>query len=359
MKTNFGNKFKKENEKEENKHHQKEKNKKYSYSTIEEKKDNYYLINGLISGIIKKNKGNKIFLNLMIFIIFFDISKSNITNTNETKYSYITMKIPYGTDYHKVYSDLQGKSGCSFTEPDEVYINGTQVNNQPRQYFKNEENFVELIWKKPITSCHCMFRDCGNILEMDLTYFNTSQVENMIEMFRDCKKLKSLNLSNFHTSKVKNMANMFMECNSLEYIDLSNLDTSQTDNFGHMFYICKSLLSLDLTHFDTSKVSYFDYMFNGCEKLTSINLSNFKTFSAKNMQYMFYGCKELKYLDLSNFDTSNVGLMSSMFNGCESLEYLNISNFQTNSSTTLFQESIHFRNLYNFNLNIRKVQSTG
>ena len=145
MKNNFGNKSKKNNEKEENKHHQKEKNKKYSYSTIQEKKDNYYLKNGLISDIIKKNKRKKIFLNLMIFIIFFDSSKSNKTNTNKTIYSYITMKIPFGKDYHKIYSDLQGKSGCNFTVPDEVYINGTLANNQPRQYFTNEKNFVELI----------------------------------------------------------------------------------------------------------------------------------------------------------------------------------------------------------------------
>ena len=52
-----------------------------------------------------------------------------------------------------------------------------------------------------------MFRDCGNILEMDFIHFNISQVEDMVDMFRDCKKLKSLNLSNFNTSKVKNMAN--------------------------------------------------------------------------------------------------------------------------------------------------------
>ena len=122
MKNKFENKSKKDIEKEEKKHHQEEKNKKYSCFSLEDKKDNYNLKDRLILSIIKKSKGKKIFLNLMILLIFLDISKSEITNINEPIYSYIILKLPFEANYYKVYSDLQGKKGCSFTEPDEVYI---------------------------------------------------------------------------------------------------------------------------------------------------------------------------------------------------------------------------------------------
>ena len=333
MKNKFENKSKKDIEKEENKYHQEEKNKKYSYSTIEKKKDNYWLRDRLILSIIGKNKIKKIFLNLMIFIIFLDFSKSDITNTNESIYSYITMKLPYSTGYLKVYSDLQGKSGCSFTKPDEVYINGSQVNNQPRQYFKNEENFVELVWKKPITSCRCMFRDCGNVLEMDLTHFDTSEVIYFDHMFYGCEKLTSINLSNFNTSSTINMQYMFYGCKKLRYLDLSNFDTSNVELMSSMFNGCESLEYLDISNFQTNSTTHFGHMFYNCRALLSLDLSNFIIINSLYMDNMFYGCGNLTSLNLSNFETPNILDYTNMFNGCSSLKILDISNFDTSGIT--------------------------
>ena len=42
-----------------------------------------------------------------------------------------------------------------------------------------------------------MFNHCENLESIDLTFFNTINVENMKYMFNSCKNLRNLNLSNF------------------------------------------------------------------------------------------------------------------------------------------------------------------
>ncbi len=44
---------------------------------------------------------------------------------------------------------------------------------------------------------------------------------NMSYMFNECSSLTSLNLSNFNTNNVNNMNNMFYNCSSFTYLNLS------------------------------------------------------------------------------------------------------------------------------------------
>ena len=46
----------------------------------------------------------------------------------------------------------------------------------------------------------------------------------MANMFYGCNASVSINLSNFETSNVQNMENMFYGCYSLNFVDLSNFD---------------------------------------------------------------------------------------------------------------------------------------
>ncbi len=175
-----------------------------------------------------------------------------------------------------------------------------------------------------------------DIISIDLSDFNTSNVTNMNNMFYKCESLKLLNLSNFDTSKVTNMGGMFWGCNALTSVDLSNFDTSNVYKMSHMFYLCESIESLDLSSFNTLKVMYMDNMFDSCKVLTKLDLSNFKTSNVTDMSVMFYGCQALTELDLSNFDTSKARDMMYMFRGCKSLESLNISSFNTSNVTDMY-----------------------
>ena len=132
--------------------------------------------------------------------------------------------------------------------------------------------------------------------------YNEQKIKNIVE----------LDLSNFDTSKVTNMQFMFSGMSSLTSLDLSNFDTSQVKYMNYMFSYMSSLTTLDLSNFDTSQVAYMNSMFSGTS-LTSLNLSNFDTSKVMKMSNMFFNMRNLTSLNLTNFNTSKVTDMEDMF----------------------------------------------
>ncbi|HAO6013688.1 TPA: BspA family leucine-rich repeat surface protein [Listeria monocytogenes] len=180
-----------------------------------------------------------------------------------------------------------------------------------------------------------MFKNCSNLMEVDLSGLDTSAVTTMWDMFDSCRALEELDVSHFDTSSVTNMSYMFYDNRNLEVLDVSNLDTSSVTNIYAMFENCTSLEELDVSNFDTSSVTSMYRVFNGCEKLKKLDVSNFDTSSATAMVQMFRNCSALEKLDVSNFNTSLVTDMRAMFAGCTSLEALDVSNFDTSSVTNM------------------------
>ncbi|HAO5785519.1 TPA: BspA family leucine-rich repeat surface protein [Listeria monocytogenes] len=180
-----------------------------------------------------------------------------------------------------------------------------------------------------------MFKNCSNLMEVDLSGLDTSAVTTMWDMFNSCRELEELDVSHFDTSSVTNMSYMFYDNRNLEVLDVSNLDTSSVTNMYAMFEDCTSLEELDVSNFDTSSVTDMYRVFNGCEKMKKLDVSNFDTSSATAMVQMFRNCSALEKLDVSNFNTSLVTDMRAMFAGCTSLEALDVSNFDTSSVTNM------------------------
>ena len=177
--------------------------------------------------------------------------------------------------------------------------------------------------------------------EIDLSFFNTSNVTNMSSMFGGCSSLTNLNLRSFNTSNVTNMSSMFGGCSSLTSLDLSSFNTSKVTNMRYMFNGCSSLTSLDLSSFNTSNVTDMSGMFYSCSSLTSLNLNSFNTSNVTDMDSMFYYCSSLISLDLSSFNTSNVTNMGYMFSSCSKLQtQINIMNAGTNIYSFMFESAL-------------------
>jgi len=70
------------------------------------------------------------------------------------------------------------------------------------------------------------------------------------------------------------MTRMFYGCNQLKYIDLSNFDTSNVEDMNGMFDNCTSLEFLDISNFKVSKVNCMESMFNEVNKLKYISIYN-------------------------------------------------------------------------------------
>ena len=234
------------------------------------------------------------------------------------------------SDYEiKLWLDPTDKTAYYYTEPEKVYLN---TDSREMFYSKYNEQKIK------------------NILELDLSNFDTSKVTNMETMFYGLSSLTTLNLSNFDTSKVTNMETMFYGLSSLTTLNLSNFDTSKVTNMGGMFAYMSNLTSLNLSNFDTSKVKYMNGMFYGMSNPTSLDLSNFNTSKVMRMDEMFHGMSSLTFLNLSSFDTSQVTDMLGMFRGMSNLTTLNLSNFDTSKVTNMINMFYGMSNLITLNL---------
>ena len=114
-----------------------------------------------------------------------------------------------------------------YIDPIEVYVNNTiQESCQKVCNLPNEYNDIKLIFDDNINSCIEMFYGLNNILSIDLSNFDFSQVINMKSMFKNCENLENINFGNINTSNVRDMISLFENCKNLESINVSNFDTS-------------------------------------------------------------------------------------------------------------------------------------
>lgn len=84
------------------------------------------------------------------------------------------------------------------------------------------------------------FRLLGTI--NNLKYLNTSEVVSMKSMFENCKYLRSLDLSSFDTKNVEDMSCMFKGCERLETIYVGDgFDVNNVRYSDNMFKNCKNI----------------------------------------------------------------------------------------------------------------------
>ena len=197
-------------------------------------------------------------------------------------------------------------------------------------YFSSNGKYkIEIIIKNNIYKLNSFFENIENLISLDLTNLDTSNVEDFNHMFSGCKNLEKIKgIEKINTCKVVNMSYMFYNCYHLEYLDLSNFSTANVKEMNHMFSRCVNLGEIKgINNFNTKNVINMSFMFEQCLGLKYLDLSNFDISNVDNMSYMFYRCIRLKYLDISNFSLSNKINKYNMFNGCNELENLKILNF--------------------------------
>ena len=218
----------------------------------------------------------------------------------------------------------------------QIEINNMQI---PFSYFykfpQTGRYTIKYTFINNLKKANYMFSECYNIINIDLSKFNTKEVDDMSCMFANCCSLQNINLSNINTDNVIDMGCMFYDCNNLTNIDLSSFNTKNVKNMGCMFKGCSSLTRIDLSNFNTDNLIDMGCMFKGCTSLTEINLSNFNTRNVINLMGLFQDCNKLTELNLSNFNTKNTTNMNSIFKKCKSLTKIDISNFDSKNVTDM------------------------
>ena len=140
---------------------------------------------------------------LILTDFFIPIFQKNKFNIIELNYSNITLKIK-GTGSKKIFHDENAFFNSRYY-PGQIYANKRIYSVQPTIDLDQEVNVVELIWYSNIEKCDYMFYQCRNIIEIDLSHFDSSEVVSMNRMFYECSSLTSINLSNLNTEKVTDM----------------------------------------------------------------------------------------------------------------------------------------------------------
>ncbi len=109
---------------------------------------------------------------------------------------------------------------------------------------------------------------------------------------------------------------LFCDFTNMTKIDLSSFNTSNVNTMRNMFNNCSSLTSLDLSHFDTINVTSVYGMFCKCKSLTNLNLSNFGTSNVTDMSFMFCNSSNLQMIKVGGLWTTANVTMTAMFRDC-------------------------------------------
>ena len=251
---------------------------------------------------VNSNKNNKIIGEISISV--FDIKeRTQIINSFEN--------VKELNNYKNKENDWKYENKKEIEDNIQIRINDEIKNFRYYYRFKKQGTYkIEYIFKNPLTKTNHMFFGCKNIIKLDFSNFDTSQVTNMSNMFYNCNSLKKINLANFNTENVDNMSYMFSFCNSLLNLNLSFFNTQNVTDMSYMFIDCNSLLNLDLSNFNTENVVNMGYMFSGNRKLTDLNLSNFNTQNTNSItDDMFYDCN----LKKKNVITSDEKILKELF----------------------------------------------
>ena len=208
-----------------------------------------------------------------------------------------------------------------------------------------------------VTNARGMFSGCKSLTSLDLSGWDTSNILNVFNtdyngsgMFENCENLVDLKLpKNFITSKVTDIRRMFKGCKSLTSLDLSGWDTSNIELMNNLFENC-GIKIIDLSNWDFSKLTIrnqqFGWMFYTakCETIILPNIKKYKNLDKcafryiTNLKYfyanelvnsnvfdidgLFSGDSNLISVDMTDWDFSNITKAASMFYNCSSLTTL-------------------------------------
>ena len=117
-----------------------------------------------------------------------------------------------------------------------IFINQKKKDSVNYFFDLNESlNVVKLVWNNKLNQMKDMFRDCPDILEIDFSEFDASEVSHMNGIFYGCTSLASVNFDNINSSQFIYLGGMFINCSSLTSVNLTNFVNSKPKTLRNMF----------------------------------------------------------------------------------------------------------------------------
>ena len=157
----------------------------------------------------------------------------------------------WSEDSKNEYLESKNVNEKLFEENIDIFVDSKKINFKYK-IKESKEIKVKFKFKKLLTNASFMFCDCSSLISIDLSSFNTTNVNDMSNMFGGCSSLKSIDLSSFDSTNVNKMSYIFCGCSSLKSINLFSFNTTNVNNMSNMFDSCYALKSIDLSSFNTT-----------------------------------------------------------------------------------------------------------
>ena len=151
--------------------------------------------------------------------------------------------------------------------------------------YHNNNSFIDLtdLDISELDDLSGVFARLNKVEVVDISGWDTSNVTTMENMFCFCDKLKNIiGIENLDVSKLKNANSMFYMCENLVELDLTNWNTTSLENMSFMFYNCSNLKIIkNIENWQLPNIKSVRQMFYKCAKL-DVDLSNWNLTNIKD-----------------------------------------------------------------------------
>ena len=113
---------------------------------------------------------------------------------------------------------------------------------------------------------------------------------------------------------LKSLNYCFKNCKELIKVNLTNLVMGDVESMDSTFSGCSKLNKIILEGINTANLMDMSYTFENWSELRDINLSSIKALKATKIESIFSGCQKLEVINISSFENMN----DKMFNGIKS-----------------------------------------
>ena len=217
-------------------------------------------------------------INLIILIINF-LSKINSNYKIQVfmVFNSIDKQYLFRDEYYKFYQ-YEYKNAYKITLPSEPIniTNNLNLEDETKRVWysttsENEEILIEFFYLNfPLNFSRLFEGSTFNLIKINAYYDDNCWID-LSYMFKDCKNLISIDLSNFALENANNLEQMFSGCTNLKYLFFPKTSLKSDAYLYRMFSYCTSLTSIDLTNL-TLSYAYINELFYMCNNLESVEI---------------------------------------------------------------------------------------
>ncbi|MFD1418277.1 BspA family leucine-rich repeat surface protein [Companilactobacillus keshanensis] len=306
-----------------------------------------------INGLEKFNTSNVTDMSFMFAGVNFNAAELKGFNTSKVK----SMNSMFWKSTLQGKLDLSNFTGDSLVSMSEMFLDAKGLTEIDLSNL-NTPNLIDSQGLDEELSLWGAFEGCENLVKVDLSKFNSKNVNNYMNLFKDCSKLTTIIWPNESTDSATKFNSMFsndssLTSDSLEF--LNQFNASKVTDFSSMFYGCSAITNLhSIESWNVNSASNLAQMFDEDKSLTDLDLSSWNLNNANDFSWLFDACISLSSLKLPEFDDpkdSNNFNMSNMFTGDDKLNLLDFSKFNVPIGTDKENMLTGVKHLYKLILN--------